>query len=258
VLSFNDALLNDWVARLLLPFFRVGALLLSMPIIGGHLLPMRIRLYLALVLTAVLLPTIPASSTVLGFNLKTLLLIVQELLNGLLLGIALQLFFQVFLLAGQLLASQMGLAFASTVDPASGTSNVILSQFLNILAMLLFLALDGHLLVINLLAQSLQNLPVGSGFFIERYPMILAQFSLVLGGALLLVLPQIIALLVVNLAFGFMSRAAPQLNIFSIGFALSLLMGLLLLWISLAGFEGRFQTLAMDAFNTLNRLTQGH
>jgi len=254
VLEFSDTQITSAVAGLLLPLCRVSALLLAMPIIGGHLLPMRIRLYLALLLTAVLLPTLPASSLPIGFNLATFLLVLQEVLNGLLLGFALQLFFQVFVLAGQLLASQMGLAFASTVDPASGTSNVVLGQFLNILAMLLFLAVDGHLLVIALLAESFHSTPIGSGFLIERYPALLAQLSTMLSGALLLVLPQIIALLVVNLAFGFMSRAAPQLNIFSIGFALSLLIGLLLLWIGLAGFAGSFSAFALETFSRLREL----
>jgi len=254
VVSFSDTQITHWVSSLLLPLFRVSALLLSMPIIGGHLLPLRIRLYLALVLTALLLPTLPSSSALFGFNLATVLLVLQEVLNGLLLGFALQLFFQVFLLAGQLLASQMGLAFASTVDPASGTSNVVLGQFLNILSILLFLALGGHLAIIELLAESFHNTPIGSGFLTFRYPALLAQFSLMLSGALLLVLPQIIALLVVNLAFGVMSRAAPQLNIFSIGFALSLLIGLLLLWISLAGFLESFSNLADNVFNALRGL----
>jgi len=254
VLEFSDTQITHWVSGLLLPLFRVSALLLSMPIIGGHLLPMRIRLYLALVLTALLFPSLPEQTVPLGFNLATLLVVVQEILNGLLLGFALQCFFQIFLLAGQLLASQMGLAFASTQDPASGTSNVVLGQFLNILAILLFLALDGHLLLINLLAESFYTTPIANGFLIERYPALLAQMSTMLSGALLLVLPQIIALLVVNLAFGVMSRAAPQLNIFSIGFALSLLIGLLLLWISLAGFAASFQTLANEAFIALREL----
>jgi len=254
VLSFNDTQMTHWVATLLLPLFRVGALLLSMPMIGGHLVPVRIRLYLSLVLTAVLLPTLAEPSTVSGFNLATLLLVAQEVLNGLLLGFALQLFFQIFLLAGQLLASQMGLAFASTVDPASGASNVVLGQFLHILAMLLFLSMDGHLLMMELLAQSFHSTPPGSGFLTTRHPSLLAQFSPMLSGALWLVLPQVIALLVVNLAFGFMSRAAPQLNIFSIGFALSLLLGLLLLWICLAGFLHSFSTLASATFSALREL----
>jgi len=255
VVSFSDTQITHWVASLLLPLFRISALLLSMPIIGGHLLPMRIRLYLALLLTAVLLPTLPESTIVLDFNLATLLLVLQEVLNGLLLGLALQLFFQLFILAGQLLASQMGLAFASTMDPASGASNVVLGQFLNILAILLFLAINGHLLIIGTLAESFHSTPIGSGFLTARYPALLAQFSPLLSGALLLVLPQIIALLVVNLAFGFMSRAAPQLNIFSIGFALSLLVGLFVLWIGLAGFADSFAAFAGEAFIRLRELS---
>jgi len=254
VVSFSDTQVTHWLATLLLPLFRVGALLLCMPIIGGHLLPIRIRLYLSLLLTAVLLPRLPTPIALFGFNLTTLLLVLQEVLTGLLLGFALQLFFQLFLLAGQLLASQMGLAFASTVDPASGTSNVVLGQFLNILAILLFLAVDGHLLVIGLLAESFHNTPIGSGLLSHRYPVLFAQFTPMLSGALLLVLPQIIALLVVNLAFGFMSRAAPQLNIFAIGFAVSLLIGLLLLWIGLSGFTDSFQILAHETFIVLREL----
>lgn len=256
LLALSDAQIGGWVGSFLLPLFRIAALLMSMPIIGTQLVPTRIRLYLALALTVVLVPGLPAAPAVEGISLQALVLVAQELLIGVMLGFALQLFFQAFVVAGLIIATQMGLGFASTVDPANGISTAVVGQFLTMLVTLLFLAMNGHLVVIEVLTESFVTLPIGGGFLVGHYWEVAGKLGWVLGAGLLLVLPAITALLVVNLAFGVMTRAAPQLNIFSIGFPLTLVIGLVIFWIGLADILGQYQTLAGEALQWLGELAK--
>ncbi|MCY1513868.1 Surface presentation of antigens protein SpaR [compost metagenome] len=256
MLELTDAQIGGWVGSFLLPLFRIAALLMTMPIIGTQLVPVRVRLYLALALVVVILPGLPPAPAVEGISLRALLLIAQEVLIGVMLGFALQLFFQAFVVAGQIVATQMGLGFASTVDPANGVSTAVLGQLLTMLVTLLFLAMNGHLVVIEVLTESFTTLPIGGGFLTQHYWELANKLGWVLGAGLLLVLPAITALLVVNLAFGVMTRAAPQLNIFSIGFPLTLVVGLVIVWIGLADILGQYQPLASEALQWLRELAR--
>ena len=123
-------------------------------------MPVRVRLYLALAIALVLVPTLPPMPVVESLSLASLLLIAEQLLIGVMFGFVLQLFFHVFIVSGQLLAMQMGLGFASMVDPANGISVPVLGQFFNMLVILLFLSVNGHLVVLEILAE-LRHLPVG-------------------------------------------------------------------------------------------------
>ncbi|MCQ4303033.1 flagellar biosynthetic protein FliR [Stutzerimonas frequens] len=254
MLELSNAQIGGWVAQFLLPLFRIAALLMSMPLIGTQLVPMRIRLYLALAIALVLVPTLPPMPAVDSLSLGSLLLIAEQLVIGVMLGFVLQLFFHVFIVSGQLLAMQMGLGFASMVDPANGISVPVLGQFFNMLVILLFLSVNGHLVVLEILAESFVTLPVGAGLSINHFWEVAGKLGWVLGAGLLLVLPAITALLVVNLAFGLMTRAAPQLNIFSIGFPLTLVLGLIIVWIGMADIFAQYQIFVSEALMMLREL----
>lgn len=254
MLELSNTQIGGWVAQFLLPLFRIAALLMSMPLIGTQLVPMRIRLYLALAIALVLVPTLPPMPAVDSLSLGSLLLIAEQLVIGVMLGFVLQLFFHVFIVSGQLLAMQMGLGFASMVDPANGISVPVLGQFFNMLVILLFLSVNGHLVVLEILAESFVTLPVGAGLSINHFWEVAGKLGWVLGAGLLLVLPAITALLVVNLAFGLMTRAAPQLNIFSIGFPLTLVLGLIIVWIGMADIFAQYQIFVSEALMMLREL----
>lgn len=251
MLELSNAQIGGWVGQFLLPLFRIAALLMSMPLIGTQLVPVRVRLYLALAIALVLVPTLPPMPVVESLSLASLLLIAEQLLIGVMFGFVLQLFFHVFIVSGQLLAMQMGLGFASMADPANGVSVPVLGQFMLMLVTLLFLAINGHLVALEILAESFVTLPYGQGFMVNHYWTLAGKLSWVIGAGLLLTLPAVTALLVINLAFGVMTRAAPQLNIFSIGFPLTLALGLVIYWISLSDFGSLFQALASDALQQL-------
>ena len=256
MLELSDTQIGGWVGSFLLPLFRIASLFMVMPIIGTQLVPTRVRLYLALAVCMVVMPTLPAMPQVDAISLSAFLLIAQEVLIGAMLGFTLQLFFQAFVIAGQIVATQMGLGFASMVDPANGISVPVIGQFFLMLVTLLFLAMNGHLVVFEVLAESFVTMPVGDGLLTEHYWTLANKLGWVFGAALILVLPAITALLVVNIAFGVMTRAAPQLNIFSIGFPLTLLLGFIIVWIGMADILAQYQVFATEALQFLREMAR--
>lgn len=149
---------------------------------------------------------------------------------------------------------QMGLGFASMMDPATGVSVPMLGQFLLMLVNLLFLAMNGHLVVFEVLTESFFTLPVGQSLDVGNYAVLAGRLSW--GAALLLVLPAVSALLVINISFGVMTRAAPQLNIFTIGFPLTLVIGLLIFWASTSDILAQYHRIASEALFVLRGLAQ--
>ncbi|HBN8193428.1 TPA: flagellar biosynthetic protein FliR, partial [Pseudomonas aeruginosa] len=143
MLELTNAQIGGWIASFVLPLFRVAALLMTMPVIGTQLVPVRVRLYLALGVCVVLVPNLPPMPQVDALSMKAMLLIGEQILVGALLGFSLQLLFHAFVIAGQIISMQMGLGFASMVDPANGVSVPVLGQFFTMLVTLLFLAMNG-------------------------------------------------------------------------------------------------------------------
>lgn len=255
MLQLSSLQLEQWVAQFLLPFFRIASFFMVVPMIGTQLVAARIRLGLALAMTVVLLPTLPAMPVIDGMSLQTYILIAQQVIIGTAMGFVIQILFQVFSLGGQLISSQMGLGFASVSDPANGVSVVVLSQLYLMLVMLLFLAFNGHLVLFEALARSFFVLPVSAGSMpVSGYMALAKSGSWMMASALLMALPAVTALLVINFAFGVMTKAAPQLNIFAIGFPFTMLVGLLIAWVSLEGFLGQYQRFVSIAFNYLDEV----
>ncbi|MFV3380534.1 MULTISPECIES: flagellar biosynthetic protein FliR [Pseudomonas] len=256
MLELTDTQIGTWVATFILPLFRVTAVLMTMPIFGTRMLPARVRLYAALAITVVIVPGLPPLPEIDPLSLRGVLLCGEQIIVGALFGLALQMLFQAFVVAGQVIAVQMGMAFASMMDPANGVNVAVVSQFMTMLVSVLFLVMNGHLVVFEVLTESFTTLPVGSALMVNHFWEMAGRLSWVLGAGLLLVLPAITALLVVNIAFGVMTRAAPQLNIFSIGFPLTLVLGLVIFWITLADILSHYQLLASEALQWLRELAR--
>jgi flagellar biosynthetic protein FliR len=249
--------IEQWVTAFLFPLFRIASFLMAMPMFGTQLVPARIRLGLALMMTAILVPVLPTPPVLNGLSLSTYILIAQQILIGAALGFCLHLMFQIFAVGGQLIANQMGLGFASMTDPVNGVSVVVLGQFYLMLTMLMFLAMDGHLVMLNVITQSFDIIPVTMiNFTAVKFMDIALAGTWMFSGALLMALPAVTSLLVINLSFGIMTKAAPQLNIFSIGFPFTMVMGLLITWISLTGFLGQFNLIADHALGVISRLIE--
>ncbi|MCE0911122.1 MULTISPECIES: flagellar biosynthetic protein FliR [Pseudomonas] len=256
MLELTDAQIGTWVATFLLPLFRVTAVLMTMPIFGTRMLPTRVRLYAAIAITVVIVPGLPPLPEFDPLSLRGLLLCAEQVIVGALFGLTLQMLFQAFVLAGQIVAIQMGMAFASMVDPANGVNVAVIGQFMSMLVSVLFLLMNGHLVAFEVVTESFTTLPVGSALVVQHFWEIVGRLSWVFGAGLLLVLPAIASLLVVNIAFGVMTRAAPQLNIFSIGFPLTLVLGMVIFWIGLADILSHYQALASEALQWLRELAR--
>lgn len=256
MLELTDTQIGTWVATFILPLFRVTAVLMTMPILGTKMLPARIRLYAALAITVVIVPGLPPLPEIDPLSLRGVLLCAEQVIVGALFGLALQMLFQAFVVAGQIIAVQMGMAFASMVDPANGVNVTVVSQFMTMLVSILFLLMNGHLVVLEVMTESFTTLPIGSALMVNHFWEMAGRMSWVLGAGLLLVSPAITALLVVNIAFGVMTRAAPQLNIFSIGFPLTLVLGLAIFWVTLADIFSHYQLLASEALQWLRELAR--
>lgn len=251
----TEAQITEFVGRYLWPLFRIAALLMAMPIFGSRVITARARVVVAVLVTLVIVPLLPPMPAVPPLSMQSLVIIVHQVIIGLLLGFVLQVVFQVFVLAGQFMAMKMGLGFASMNDPTNGVQVTVLSQYYLILATLLFLSLNGHLLAIEMIVQSFTTLPVSAtGIDVGVFLQVAKAGSWMFSRALLVALPVLTSLLIVNIAFGVMSRTAPQMNVFAVGFPITLIFGLLLIWFSMGSFLPNYELFVDEGFSLLHNL----
>jgi flagellar biosynthetic protein FliR len=209
-----------------------------MPVIGSAFVPVRVRLLLALMLTTVMAPVLQNVPPAEFLSLAGTLMTLKEIAIGIAMGFMVQIVFDAVTLGGQVIAMSMGLGFAVFLDHARGVNIPVLGQLFLMLGLLIFLSLDGHLAMIQLLADSFQMLPIATGM-----PSTLAISALLeWSGQLFVVavkisLPAITAIIVVNLSFGVMSRAAPTLNLFAVGFPVAMLLGFVVIFLNLESLQ---------------------
>ncbi|MFM9967574.1 MAG: flagellar biosynthetic protein FliR [Burkholderiales bacterium] len=229
MISFSLGEIEALLGQFLWPFIRVLALLMAAPVFSHRTIPARIKISAALAITLVIAPALPAPG--LGaFGPAAWLLVAEQILVGVAIGFSLRVVFAAVEMAGDMIGLQMGLSFATFVDPQNSNQSPLIGSFLAMVATLLFLAIDGHLLLIAALSGSFEVVPVGAGslsqFSWQHLALLGTQlFSL----GLQIAMPVLATMLVVNLALGVMARAAPQLNLFSVGFPLTLATGTVLL-----------------------------
>ncbi|RRQ22987.1 flagellar biosynthetic protein FliR [Thiohalobacter thiocyanaticus] len=255
---FTTSQIAGWIGEFVWPFMRIGAMLMVMPVFGGRLVPARVRVLMAVVLAAVMLPVIPPVPAVDPLSAEAVAIAVQQLLIGLVMGFMLQLVFSALVIGGHAIAMSMGLGFASMVDPQNGVNVPVIGQYYVTLATLLFLALDGHLVLISVLAESFHQLPIAAHGLSRDVFWTLANWGTrMFAGGILIAVPALIALMLTNIAFGVVSRAAPQLNVFGVGFPVTLTFGFVVIYLTLSNLLPQFQTLLTDAFTLLSSLEAG-
>lgn len=255
-MRITDADLLAWMQQYFWTLTRIGGLLMSAPLLSRQV-PPRVRLMLALAVTVVLAPLLPAGPALEMFSSAWMLTLMQQLLIGIVMGFVLQLVFEAVMLGGEMIAFSMGLSFAQVTDPVRNAGAPLTGQLLILFASLLFLSMSGHLLMFEMIAKSFHTLPVAPlGIGPDQLMQVVLWGSEIFSGGMRIALPAVISLLLVNLAFGVISRAAPALNIQSVGFPLSLLAGLLLLQLTLPNLHAVFVdqiNLAWEFIGTLMR-----
>lgn len=241
-MELQQEVIFSFLASFLWPLARISAALASMTLFSSQNVSMRIRVLLAVSLTFAIQPALPPMPEIELFSIAGFIVTMQEVVIGLAIGIASQLLIASFVLAGQIIGMQTSLGFANIIDPMNGQQVPAVGQFFLLLASLVFLAFDGHVALIYMTVESFKSLPVGLDSLSQ-----VNHFAIVAWGgwmyttALSMALSAVVALLLINFSFGVMTRAAPQLNIFSIGFPVTMLSGLLIIWLTLGNFVIHFE-----------------
>ncbi len=243
-MDVETATVMQFLADMLLPFMRISGMFAAMVGFSAKSVPNNVRALLCLFLTLIIIPVIPPVPVKELVSVGTFVMVFQQLVIGIALGFLSNMVLNTFVLAGQIVAVQTGLGFASMVDPVNGIDVPAVGQFYLILATLLFWAMDGHLAMIRMIVLSFEAFPIGEVWFSpEQFRDIAHWAGWMFVSAVTISLAPIVSLLIVNLAFGVMTKAAPQLNIFSIGFSIAQIMGLLIMWLTLGNLTHHFEVM---------------
>lgn len=253
-LTLNAADVSTWVGRLWWPTLRVGGFVLAAPIASESVIPNLVKIILSVSLAFMLSPVVQIPAGLSIFSAAGLLAAVQEVLIGVCVGMVVQLAFEALTFAGQSISLTMGLGFATLVDPQRGANTTVLGQMFMIFGILTYLAVDGHLILLAALAESFQTLPVGAGVDKNFLLSVVLWGARVFETGFLIALPAVIALVIVNLALGVVTRAAPQLNLFGIGFTITLLCGFFVLIVGLGGIMSGISSLINSALTAVGEL----
>ena len=253
MISFSDAQLDAWIAAFLFPLARILGLVATAPLFDNAALPVRVKLALGLAVALALAPVLPPHAPIAPASWTGLLVLVQQSLIGIALGFTMRIAFAAVDVAGDLIGLQMGLSFAVFYDPQNASESPIVAEVLGLLALLLFLAVDGHLMLLALLAQSFSVLPIGAEPFAAA-----GWGAVARGGASLfstgvqLSLPLIAALLITNIALGVLTKAAPQLNLFAVGFPVTIIAGFVVLALAMPYFAPALERIFEQGYTAMN------
>jgi len=238
----------EWFYTFLWPFSRISAVLLVAPIFSSTIVTVRTRVSLALLLTFLIYPLYdwPIIDVTSGIGLT---LFLQQVVIGVTIGLIMQFAFAAITSAGAFIATSMGLSMAVVADPVNGHQSPVLAQFLLVIATLVFLSIGGHLIVIEMMLDSFRLIPINE-FYLNREMLwaILQWSSLIFSGAIMIALPAMITLLLINSAMGVVSRAAPALNVFAVGFPASLFLGLVMIYLLVPFFGSGMENLWFKSF----------
>jgi len=256
-LVVSEAQINQFIGQYIWPMIRISTFYFAIPVIGARTVPARARLMLALLTALLIVPLLPNAPIVSFLSVEGMLMIVNEALIGLALGFVMQIVMHVFVLTGQFISLKIGLGFAAQNDPSSGVSVTVVSQFYLLLSTLLFLAIDGHLALIQMLVNSFSTFPIGGkGLTPEHFKLIIDLFSWMFASALLISLPLFTSMMIVNLSFGVMGRSAPQMNILNVGMPITLMFGFTLMWYGLSNFLPQFNQIIQEGMTAANTLVE--
>jgi flagellar biosynthetic protein FliR len=254
-LHFTEQELLAKIALFVWPFIRISSLFMAIPIFSARTTPVKFRLLISFLITWVVIPFIPPLPDVPLMSYAGVMVTIQQMAIGLASAFILQMVFAVLLVGGQSIAYSMGLGFASMVDPASGVQVPVVAQILVITGSLFFMSVNGHLLLIELLIESFKTLPIDViGLTKADLWAIIIWSGQMFAGGVLLALPIMSVVLFVNVSFGVASKAAPQLQIFGVGFPITIMVGLVLIWILMPNVIEAFSIVLADGFQLIKQV----
>ena len=244
MISLTTAEINAWIVAFFFPLARILALVTTAPPFNNQGLNTQARLILGLTIAFAIAPALPPTAAIDPASGPGLLLFALQILIGLTMGFAMRLVFSAIDLAGTMISNQMGLGFATAYDPQSAAQTAVISEFLGMLALLIFLAINGHLMVIATLGESFALLPISANVIGDASWLNIANAGgVIFSSGVLLSLPVVVALLIANIALGVLGRVAPQLNLMAIGFPITIVLGFSALIVSLSYLASPLQQL---------------
>ncbi len=258
MLQITFAQLEAWLALFIWPFTRITAFLAVAPLLGHSSIPMQVKIGMAFIITVLISPLLPPLPTAPLLSWASIGILIEQVIIGLAIGLVMDIIFSAIQAAGDMIGLQMGLAFASFFSQDSGANTMILARVFYIVALLLFVTVDGHLLMINVLAGSFSLIPIAS-FSIQAssFMMLVDYAGIIFSAGLLLALPVLGVLLIINLAMGILNRSAPQFTVFSVGFPISLTVGILLFALLMQDIGGFLLSLFDQGLNFMQELLRG-
>lgn len=255
MIQITSAQVDAWLALFMFPLARILGLLATAPVYQNAALSMQMRLILGLSIVLALAPALPPMPTVPAGSWVGLMIMAQQTLIGIVMGFTLRLIFAAIDMAGELIGLQMGLSFATFYDPMTSGQTPVVTEFISLTATLIYLAMNGHLLTLSALAESFSLFPVSTQFFaIKGLGSMLAWAATLFSSGVLLSLPLITALLIANLALGVLARVAPTLNLFAVGFPVTIIAGFIVLTLSLPYLGSALEKLYAQSFSALGQV----
>jgi flagellar biosynthesis protein FliR len=243
-----------WLRSSFLPFVRILALIMVAPITGEKEVPNRVKIGLA-TLIAIILPLPKTTEDITLYSLMGIWVIAQQIMIGVMIGFAMQLTFMTVRFSGELIGMQMGLGMATFYDPIGGPSTSVLSRLINMIALLIFLSLDGHLWLLYGLANSFSMIPITTSLLKENGYLALIEITgLLFNNGVILALPLMTLLLIINLSLGLLNRMTPQLSIFVVGYPLTLLCGLTMLTYLFSALPSFIESILTQTFSAISQI----
>ncbi len=230
MITLSSAELNTWIAAFLWPLTRILGLVAAAPVFGNLSVPFQIKIALGVMLALIIAPTVPALPAMDPMSLAGLLILLQQFVIGIAMGFTMRIIFSAVEMAGEIAGLTMGFGFAQFFDPATRGRSSAISQFLSLVTIMLFLSANIHLSLLATLAESFSSLPISAApMGGQSFHQFVLWGGSIFSSGVQLSLPIVAALLITNIALGILTRAAPQLNLFGIGFPITLGAGFVML-----------------------------
>lgn len=257
MIGLSVAQFHALLAALGWPFVRILAFIATEPVLGNRSVPLRVKILLALLLAILVAPTLPVGPRIEVAGAAGLLVLGQQILIGVAMGFAARIAVAAAEMAGQLAGLQVGLGFAVFFDPQGSGQTPVVAQFYGLIAILTLLASDGHHLLLTALAESFRALPVTDApLAAPGFRLLVDWGAEIFRAGLMMSMPVVGALLVANICIGVLTRAAPQLNIFAVGFPATLALGFLMLYLSLPLIVPAIESLSHDGVAVMMRMLE--
>lgn len=250
MLEFTYAQLNGWTVGILFPLARMLGLFSVAPFWGNRAVSARLRLAVGAVVAFAVLPALPPMPDIEAGSFPGILILAQQVVLGIAAGLLMRVMFAAFELAGEMIAMQMGLSFAVFFNPQTGSQSPVMGDFLSLVVLMIFLSLDGHLMLVKVLVASFTWMPVGT-FPTDGWMVVARHIGGVFSMGVLIAMPIVSSLLLANISLGVLTRAAPQLNLFAIGFPITLTVGFVMVLVSLTYFAAIAEHIFEMGFNNI-------